>query len=308
MMMIKALVPTLRGSFTLTLMTLNVILWFMPIMAMSVFKFTLPFQGLRLALTRWMTRCAEFWIYCNKAIFKAMLNVRWEFRGLTHFTRKDWYLVISNHRSWIDILALQQAFIGKIPFLKFFIKQSLIWVPFLGPAWWALDMPFMKRYTREEIARNPELKGKDLETTRKACAHFSHTPTTVFNFVEGTRFTEEKHRRTQSPYRHLLLPRAGGIAFTMGSMQGILRRLLDVNLIYPDGTGSLWDFCSGRVRRIIVDIRELPLESWMGAGNYSEDENYRLRFQQWLSELWNDKDARIDAILREARTEAATAG
>ena len=33
------------------------------------------------------------------------------------------------------------------------------------------------------------------------------------NFVEGTRFTREKHARQNSPYNHLLRTKAGGMAF-----------------------------------------------------------------------------------------------
>lgn len=296
--MLRNSIAHLRGATTLSLMTLNTICWFIPIMILAVFKLLIPITVIRDFLTHTMTKCAEYWVYCNRMIFRVNLHIKWEIKGLNNLQLRDWYLVISNHQSWIDILALQQAFIGKIPFLKFFIKQSLIWVPFLGQAWWALDMPFMKRYTRAQIEQNPSLKGKDLETTRKACAHFSRMPTTVFNFVEGTRFTPEKHSKTASPYRHLLLPRAGGIAFTMGSMNNILRRLLDVSIIYPNGSGSLWDFCSGRVNHIIVDIQERPLEAWMSAGDYSQDEAYRARFQTWLRELWQEKDDRIEMLLQ----------
>lgn len=294
--MLQQITANVRGAITLILMTLNVVFWYIPIMVFTLFKIILPVQPIRDVLTRLLTACAEYWIYCNKAIFGLMLNVRWHISGVGNLPRKDWYLVISNHRSWIDILALQQVLTGKIPFLKFFIKQSLIWMPFLGQAWWALDMPFMKRYSRQEIERNPELKGKDLETTRKACQHFSRIPTTVFNFVEGTRFTAAKHSKTQSPYQHLLLPKAGGIAFTMGSMNNILRRLLDVTIVYPERHLSLWDFCCGRVHQVIVDVRERELESWMGSGDYSQDQEYRTRIQEWLRTLWLEKDQRIKEL------------
>ena len=116
--------------------------------------------------------------------------------------RHEWYLMTSNHQSWADILVLQKVTNRRVPSLKFFLKQELIWVPLLGLAWWALDFPFMKRYSRAQLEKRPELKGKDMETTRKACEKYAHYPVSVMNFFEGTRFTEEKHRQQNSPYRH----------------------------------------------------------------------------------------------------------
>ncbi len=66
-------------------------------------------------------------------------------QGVDSLHQRGWYLVSSNHQSWVDILVLQRIFHGRIPFLKFFLKQELIWVPVIGLAWWALDFPFMKR-------------------------------------------------------------------------------------------------------------------------------------------------------------------
>ncbi|GAB4196461.1 MAG: acyltransferase [Wenzhouxiangellaceae bacterium] len=295
--MLASLFATLRGSVTLTLMFFNTVFWFIPIILMGLLKLVTPWQPMRSWLTRWMTYCGEFWVMCNQGIFRLILPVRWDISGTADLRREDWYLIVANHRSWIDILTLQQAFNRRIPFLKFFIKQSLIWVPFLGQAWWAMDMPFMKRHSRAAIAKRPELRGQDLATTRKACEHFRHVPTSIFNFVEGTRYTDAKHAATESPYQHLLLPRAGGIGFTLGSMGDILRRLIDVTIVYPRGSGSLWDFCCGRVRHIVVEYRERPLPQWLTQGDYHNDPQYRERFQAWLRDLWSEKDQQIGQLL-----------
>ena len=135
-----------------------------------------------------------------------------ESRGVEGLLRDGWYLVIANHQTWVDIVILQAVFNRRIPFLKFFIKQELIWFPLLGIAWWAMDMPFMKRFSPSYLAKNPHMKGKDRETTRRACEKFRDTPTSVLNFIEGTRFSENKRVDRKSPYNHLLQPRAGGLA------------------------------------------------------------------------------------------------
>ena len=47
----------------------------------------------------------------------------------------------------------------------------------------------------EYLLRNPQKRGQDLHTTRRSCAKFKHIPTTVVNYVEGTRFTDQKTRQ-----------------------------------------------------------------------------------------------------------------
>ena len=73
----------------------------------------------------------------------------------------------------------------------------------------------MKRYSKAFLEKNPHLIGKDVEATRKACEKFKFSPISIMNFVEGTRYTEEKHEKQKSPYTHLLKPKAGGVAFVI---------------------------------------------------------------------------------------------
>jgi 1-acyl-sn-glycerol-3-phosphate acyltransferase len=194
---------------------------------------------------------------------------------------------------------LQGVFNRRIPFLKFFLKRQLIWVPVLGFAWWALDFPFMQRRSREYLERHPEARGQDLAVTRRACEHFSRSPTSVMNFVEGTRFTPEKHAAQASPYRHLLKPRAGGTAFVLSAMGDILHRVLDVTIFYPGGAPSLWDMCCGRLRKVVVRVTAQEIPDWTAQGDYQDDPEFRARFQAWLSETWARKDEQLESLRTE---------
>ena len=286
----------IRGAAMLLLVIANTLVHGLPLIAIAVVKLALP-RRWRPMVSRVLTALAEDWIAVNTLLLRRMQQTRWEVRGLAGLERNGWYLVIANHRSWVDILALQAVLNRRVPLLKFFIKQQLRWVPVLGLAWWALDMPFMKRYSREELERRPELRGVDLATTRRACERFRDLPTSVINFVEGTRFTPEKAARTGSPYAHLLTPRAGGIAFVLGAMGPILHELLDVTIVYPDGSGGFWDLCCGRVPRIVIEVERRPLDAWLSAGDYAGDAAYRRRVQDWLAALWAAKDARLVTLL-----------
>jgi 1-acyl-sn-glycerol-3-phosphate acyltransferase len=287
---------TFKGVVTLAAMTLNVIAWCLVLFTVAIIKFLLPIPAVRRVLSRVMTALAEGWIGTNNALFRAMGAMPLDVRGLEGLSTSEWYLVVSNHQSWVDILVLQAVFNRRIPFLKFFLKQQLIWVPFLGLAWWALDFPFMRRHSPAYLEKHPEKRGEDLDVTRRACEKFRLIPTSVMNFVEGTRFTAQKHAAFKSPYRHLLPPRPGGTSFVLSAMGGMLHSMLDVTIAYTGRTPSFWDLCCGRLGTVTVDIRRRPIDAWMAAGDYAGDAAFRTRFKDWLAGLWSDKDQLLDRL------------
>ena len=289
------------GILTFSIVTVNTVFWFIPLMLFAVVKLLLPVPGIRRTMTRWIMAMGEFWVACNAFVFGLVNRTRVEVRGLEDLRADNWYLIIANHQTWTDIVALQTIFNRRIPFLKFFIKQELVWFPLLGIAWWAMDMPFMKRYSKSYLARHPEKMGKDLEATRVACRKFRDTPTTVINFIEGTRYTEEKREKRASPYRYLLPPRAGGIALSLTSMGSMFNAILDVTIFYPTGPTSFWDVFCGRFDQIVIEINRRPVENWMIEGDYSRDRKFRGRFHQWLSAVWRDKDARLAVLQEESK-------
>jgi 1-acyl-sn-glycerol-3-phosphate acyltransferase len=201
-------------------------------------------------------------------------------------------------------LVLQKIFYRKIPFLKFFLKNELIWFPVLGQAWWALDFPFMKRYSVSDLKKNPGLKGKDLEITQKACKKFKAIPTSIMNFVEGTRFTDKKHVQQKSPFKNLLRPKAGGLAFAIASIGDKMRCLLDVSIVYPNGKKSFWDFICGHTEEIRVKVKSYPIDTEL-IGNYSNDRAFRKYFHKWLNDIWEEKDLCIHEMKTAADDAAA---
>ena len=159
-----------------------------------------------------------------------------------------------------------------------------------------MDMPFMKRYSKSYLAKFPEKKGLDLEITRTACEKFRDTPTTVINFIEGTRFSQEKKRKRNSPYEHLLPPRAGGIALALSSMGDMFDAILDITIVYPGAPPKFWTLFCGEFDHIIIQIEQRPIEDWMVSGDYSNDREYRSQFHQWLTNAWQEKDQRIEKV------------
>jgi len=287
------------GVISIILYFINTVFWVIPIVFLSFFKL-IPIKPWRTLLSYLLDGCATSWISVNSIIQNLSTPTHIEITGAQALTLQDWYLVISNHQSWVDILILQRVFNRKIPFLKFFLKKELIWVPFLGLAWWALDFPFMSRHSKSFLAKHPHLKGKDLQTTQKACEKFRNKPVSIMNFVEGTRFNPHKQQRQNSPFTHLLKPKAGGLAFVLSAMGSQLHKLLDVTIHYPQGIPTFWDFVCGKVKSIQVKVEILSVEELLNSDAFAEDyfDNpaQRARFQRWLNEIWLEKDHTIEKL------------
>ncbi|MCU1734364.1 MULTISPECIES: acyltransferase [unclassified Pseudomonas] len=294
--MLASLPAPVRGVIASLLLGLNTIVCCTPLFIVSLFKLCLPLAAAQRITDELMRRIHETWISNNNAWINLIGNTQWQVEGLAGLDYQHSYLVTSNHQSWVDILVLQYVLNRRIRPLKFFLKQVLIWVPVIGLAWWALGFPFMKRYSKAYLDKHPEKRGKDLETTRKTCAKFRGKPTAIFNFAEGTRFTAAKHRQQQSPFKHLLKPKAGGIAFVLDAMGDQLESIIDVTIHYPEGAPGFWDLLCGRVRRIVVQFEELAIpEDFLGR-SYDQDEVYRAEFQRWINRLWEVKDGRLEKL------------
>jgi 1-acyl-sn-glycerol-3-phosphate acyltransferase len=291
----KATIALLAISFsTIVLTTLLCIL--------AVGKFLAPTEPIRNRMRQVLAGLAEFWISVNNAIFSLYRNPTWDIQVPGNLDYQGCYLVSSNHQSWVDILVLQRCFNRKLPFFRFFIKSQLFWVPFLGIAWWALDMPFMKRHSREKVAANPALKGRDLENARKACEKFRNIPVSITNFPEGTRFSVDKQKQRNSPYENLLQPRIGGIGQVFYALAEELDAMVDVTIVYPQtfltGRGpTFWELLSGEIPEIIVrsELREIPAD--LRGRNFRTDREFRRELEDWMDRIWREKDQQISAIL-----------
>jgi 1-acyl-sn-glycerol-3-phosphate acyltransferase len=298
--MLSFLPPVVRGVIAMTLLAVNTLFWCSLLFAFSLVKFVFPATRVRAWVDPVLNAIATSWIAGNSGWMRLTQRARWDVAGLEGLEYRGWYMVNCNHQSWVDIFVLQHLLNKRIPMLKFFLKQQLLYVPVMGLAWWALDFPFMRRHSDAYLKSHPEKRFEDLETTRRACEKFAVVPTSVMNFAEGTRFTKEKHRSQRSPYRHLLKPRAGALALALSVLGDKFRSFLDVTIVYPDGAPTFWQFLCGKMTRVDVRVRRLPIPPELGAGSYALDAHYRKIVQGWLQELWHEKDRQIDALLQAA--------
>ena len=279
----------LKGVFCFLLLVLNTLFWCIFLLSLAVIKLIIPFESSKRIFTHLIILIGECWIFCNSLWIKAFHNPKWKVEGFEKLDKKNWYLSVANHQSWADIFILQSITNRKIPMLKFFMKDVLIWVPVIGLAWWALDMPFLKRYSEEKIKRNPELRGKDISSMKKSFTRFSRYPVSIFIFAEGTRFTKEKQDLLSSPFCNLLLPKPGGIGLTLSTMPYI-NKMIDFSIKYESNKRTFWAFLCGEMSEANVKVNLIDIPQKLLGGEYSEDEIYRDDLKNWLYDIWQEKD------------------
>lgn len=290
--MLAALAPAwFTGAVTLLMFIVIITFWFL-VMLPGVLLRCLPIHRVQRLASRYCVWIATNWVATDRLMLRLLHRVQWQLEIEGELDPRRSYLLLSNHQSWADILVLFDVFHGRTPFARFFLKRDLLWVPIVGVVCWAMDFPFMTR----------KAGASDLATTRRACELYREVPVTVVNFLEGTRFTPEKHARSKSPYARLLKPKAGGVAYTLGAMGDQFAGIIDVTLQYEPAAKPLaWSWLSGEQGRVRLHavVREVPVE--LLQGDYQKDPAHRERVQRWLHQLWSEKDARL-------RAEAAAAG
>jgi len=292
----------LRGVITGLVLGLNTLFVALSLVPPALLKLLVPLPAVRRVADHALAALASAWVAANNAWIAAVRpGARWDVQGLEGLDPRGWYLVASNHQTWVDILVLQRVFHGRIPFLKFFLKRELIWVPVIGLAWWALDFPFMSRGKSKGALK------KDLETTRRACEKFKQIPTSVMNFVEGTRATPAKLASEKSPYRHLLRPKIGGLSVALATMGEQFQALLDVTLVYPRGTPTFWDLLCGRLDAVVVRVQARAIPAELVGVEHAAERAHVVKLGRWVEQMWKDKDRLIGELLTGAAGQRAAA-
>ena len=281
----------LKGIVSFCFIALHTIILCIPLYCFAIIRCFAP-QKYYLILSKWIDASPITWITCNLWLAKHWLHVTWHIELPRHLSLEKWYIVTSNHQSWVDPFAIHAALHQKIPFLKFFAKKEVMLIPFVNFACYASNFPILKRYPKKMLDKNPALRKKDIETTLKICEKLTLYPSGILNFSEGTRCTPEKHKAQKSPFKYLLQPKTGGVAYALLGLQSKnITSILDVTVLYPQRNITFWQFLCGNIKNIKVIVKEYPIPDHLQTWRYSESEAYRESFKEWLQTIWAEKDA-----------------
>ena len=287
----------LRGLLSVIGLTLSAILIPAGIALFGLLRLLVPIKAWQTGCYKIMNLLPTLWTDSNNFVLRLFNRISWHVEGAQGLDSKAWYFLVSNHSSWNDIFVLYAAFNRKAPPLKFFLKQQLIWVPFIGLACKALHFPFMYRHSKTYLKKHPEKKGKDIEATKKSCQLFKHHPSTIILFPEATRFTPEKQQAQDAPYQHLLRPKGSMLSLSLSLLgREYIKQLIDVTISYDRPQPSFWDLCCGRVKHITVKVKCLDLPDNLvhlpaGKSEMRQQAQLRKNAQGWLDTLWQEKDA-----------------
>ncbi len=303
--MLSFLPSPLLLVINVVLIICNTIVIATPIMLLALIRLVLPLNSVKIGIDRLNQILYDLWVHGNSLTLALTNKIEWRISGDTPDELRRSCIIISNHLSCTDIVLVCQFYRGRIPFTKYFLKHSLLYIPFIGQACLALGMPFMRRYSKQELIKNPALLQKDIQTTKTACRRLSFPPSSLVNFVEGTRFTPEKAALAKSPYQHLMPPKPAALAVTLGEIGPQLQCILNTTLLYPDNPEKPFiDLLKGRLRTVIAHIEILPITADL-CGDYSNDKPFKRSFTLKLRALWQQKDELICRLLEELRQERA---
>ena len=286
---------SLVGFITLILIIIELTIGFGTLAIVNVPRAVFPFKSLKIKLAKISNSIGEYTVYGLKIIMKIMHRDSMQVFDNNEFDKNAWYMAISNHQSWADIFILLVAAHKRIPLLKFFMKKELAWIPFIFLANKTLNMPFVNRYSKKELEKNPNLRNKDYENTLKACKRFLRSPSTIFSYAEGTRNDAAKHKAQNSPYKNLLIPRIGGIATALSAMPNI-NVLVDYSVVYKSKKRGAWSFLKGDMKDVKVLVRKYDIPENLKNKNYSTDAEYRENFKNWIEAIWIEKDQEIERL------------
>ena len=293
MMKIKS---SLIGLVTFILIIIELTIGFGTLAIVNIPRALIPIKLFKISLAKFSNFIGDLTVYGLKLIMLLMHgnNIR-VIDDNGAFERDEWYMGMSNHQSWADIFVLLVAANYKLPLLKFFMKRELWWIPFVFIANKTLNMPFVNRHSKEAIRKDPSLRTKDYENTVKACKRFLRSPSTIFSYAEGTRYTKEKHLDQQSPYNNLLIPKIGGMATALSAMPKI-KTLVDYSVVYESEKRDAWSFLCGDMNKVQILVKKYEIPEKLKEKNYLNDGQYREDFKMWIEDIWQQKDKNIDKL------------
>ena len=291
----KNIASSVIGLITFLLILVELIIGFGTLAIINIPRGIIPIKIFKIYLAKISNIIGDLTVYGLRLIMLFMHGNNISIINNQEFDRNEWYMAMSNHQSWADIFILLVAANYKLPLLKFFMKRELWWIPFVFLANKTLNMPFVNRHSKKEIEQNPSLRNQDYKNTLKSCKRFLRTPSTIFSYAEGTRFTDEKHDQQGSPYNNLLSPKIGGMATALSAMPNI-NTLVDYTVVYKSKKRDAWSFAKGDMKHVKVLVTKYKIPDNLKNRNYANDKDYRDEFKNWIESIWAEKDKKIEEL------------
>ncbi len=283
----------IRRIYGATIAILLVVLTFSTLIALNVTQtaslLLVPFSKKAFRVyNRW---AANTWWGLCVVLARFVHGVRIVLTG-DSIPRKENAIVVSNHQQMPDITFLMflAKAKGRLGDLKWFVKDSIKYVPGIGWGMVFIGCVFVKRnWTRDQAS---------IERTF-AWLNKGRVPFWIINFAEGTRLTPKKLAQSKEfaasknmePLNHVLLPRTKGfVASVIGLRENHLDAVYDITIAYKDGVPTLGQYVAGAAKAAHFHIRRYTKQDLP----HSEES-----LSEWLSNRFQEKDRLLDTFYRE---------
>jgi len=282
----------IKGVLCFSYIVANIFFWLVPLVFLTFLKLLIPAEKFQKLLSAPMAFIYRMTVWCDDLLLFHLMGIKMEVEGAPATYPEKFYLITANHQSWSDIFILQHVLNWRAPVPKFLVKKELMYLPVVNIICLAYDYPLLQRGSMKGAVSPKGRFARDTQSLEKAFSRFIRYPASVINLVEGTRFTKEKARVQNSPYQHLLNPRAGGLAIIF-SIPGVnVRTLLDATIVYDCERPTFWNFLCGKCGRVVVKVKEYGLETLSEGRDFDS-------VAKWINSIWVKKDLEIGRIQRE---------
>ena len=193
------------------------------------------------------------------------------------------FLILSNHQSWFDIVVITLLTRHRLPSFLFFMKHDLLWnLPLAGVMCWMLGFPMIKRPSRESMRKKPDLRDSIKRYTQEVCRRIKQSgKRAIIIFPEGTR-------------RRGATLKSAGCSTMINELGEDLGGVIDMTLHYSIKKPTFWALVCGKAK---ITVRYDIIEADAGLfGDYHNDVEYKVRFQKWLSGLWESKTQLLHSL------------
>ena len=161
------MLSVLIGILTFMLVIIELTIGFSILAIVNVTRIFIRSKSFKIKIAHLSNTIGNITVSGLEYIFKLMHGNKIQVLDDGYENKEKWYIAMSNQSSWADIFNILIASNNKIPLVKFFMKKELSWIPFIFLANKTLNMPFVHRHSRSEIEKDPQLRFKDYENTKK---------------------------------------------------------------------------------------------------------------------------------------------
>ena len=246
----------------------NLLVGFAVLLPVAIVSWLLPFSVINRGsifiaehIYRTAVRVDSFWM-------QHILGINLVITGKTNTQQTP--IIICNHQSWFDIPLVQHVITSNGPITKFLIKREIVWVPIIGWICLVLNFPRLKR------GKNKDRGKSDFSVIQKASKTHGNGSGALLIFPEGSRYSETKKVNQKAPYKHLLIPKLGGLKMIKQHVK-LGTSIIDITIDYHQKNVNIWNCLHANPRKITITLEHFNLDEISD-------------IDTWLQNRWLEKD------------------